>query len=182
MLVPWIHIIWNIKNVTFELSCIRIDCNNSGVTYKTHRRWSKVKNYYGNKNSQQIIMSGIYIHREVKIPHSVPIITHIWKRVDMGPKNILDWHYNLPLCSVRATSPLGLGLPTEEPLIDIDCLFPTSNCRWRLLRLFEDMFLGNMYSICHFLYFIMFFCNPCRNDNFKIVMHLYMKCIFISSL
>lgn len=61
------------------------------------------------------------------------------------------------LKSFRATSPLGLGLSTEEPLIGIDCLFPTSDCRWRLLRPFADMFLGNTYSICHFLYFIKFF-------------------------
>lgn len=81
MLVPWIHIIWNIKNVTFELSCIRIDCSNSGVTYRTHRRWSKVKNYYGNKNSRKII-----IHRKVKISLSIHKITHISKSVDKGPQ------------------------------------------------------------------------------------------------
>lgn len=61
------------------------------------------------------------------------------------------------LKSFRATSTLGLGLSTEEPLIGIDCLFPSSNYRWRLLRPLADMFLGNMYSICHFLYFIKFF-------------------------
>lgn len=141
-------------------------------SHRLQQQWSNIqnpskmvkgKNYYGNKNSRKIIMSGIYIHRKVKIPLSVHKITHISKSVDKGPQicwTILVERIVVVERILKASErrpPLGLGLSTEEPLIGIDCLFPTSNYRWRLLRPFADMFLGNMYSICHFLYFIKFF-------------------------